>query len=136
MKAFIAYRFTGEDPAVIEPLLRAIVGAFEKKGITAYCTLLDGLNIQEKGVRDIMDHAFSVIDDSHFLFVVQTSEAKSEGMIMEVGYCRAKEIPIFVAKKAGVGNTHISQVATASFVWTDTEDLCRKIQRSPLVVSI
>ncbi len=140
MRAFIAYRNTGEDPVQLRILLGTVVAALHDKGIEAYCTLLDEQKVGVTGnglsAGAIMTHAFAVIDNSHLLFVVQTSSVKSEGMLMEIGYCRARNIPIFVAQKAGVENTYIPQMAQATFRWIDLADLRQQIHRHVCLVPI
>ncbi len=99
-------------------------------GVDAYCTFFEEDEFQHKSLRayQIMDHAFSIIDDSDLLFVIQTSESKSEGMLMEVGYCRAKNIPIIVATQQQVGATYVPDMGTVAFRWDDLNDLRTKIQ--------
>lgn len=128
MKAFVAYRNTGQDRAQLQNLLSDVVGALGVRGVTAYCTFFVEPNYQRQGAREIMDHAFSVIRNSDLLFVLQTSEVKSEGMLMEVGYCLHAEIPIIVATEVGVENTYLPEMASVAFKWADTEDLCQKIK--------
>jgi nucleoside 2-deoxyribosyltransferase len=125
MKTFIAYRSSDEDPQVVEPLMIAIRDAFKARGVEAYCTFFDEAMLKDKSLnaRQIMEHAFGIIDDSDFLFVVQTSNNKSEGMLMEVGYCLAKNIPIIVATKDAVTQTYVPSMASQSFNWGTIEDL-------------
>jgi nucleoside 2-deoxyribosyltransferase len=128
----VAYRFTGEDPKVLEPLLTAIRDGLQENGVDSYSSFFDEAEFQDKSMtaRQIMDHAFSIINDIDFLFVVQTSESKSEGMLMEVGYCIAKGIPIVVANKKGITGTYVPQMAEQVMVWESVEDLTQKIQAS------
>ena len=135
MKAFVAYRFSGEDPAQLDRLLLAVTSALRGKGVEPYCTFFDEPSFRNKalGAKQIMAHAFSVIDDSDFLFVLQTSNERSEGMLMEVGYCLADRKPIMVATKVGVENTYLPQMATVAFEGTDIHDLYRQIQQIRLV---
>jgi nucleoside 2-deoxyribosyltransferase len=85
--------------------------------------------VRDKGktAGEIMAHAFSVIDSSEFLFVILASEEKSEGMILEVGYCIAKGIPVIIAVKEGVKNTYLPEMGKKTFVWRDNQDLSAKI---------
>lgn len=130
MKTFVAYRFTGEDPSELEPLLVTIRAALIEKGIEVYCTFFDEDEFKNKGFgpRKIMDHAFDIIDECDFMFVVLTSDAKSEGLLMEVGYCIAKNIPVVVATKDNVKFTYVPDMGKKSFIWNDLDDLQSKIQ--------
>lgn len=132
MKTFIAYRFTGEDPKELEPLLTTVRDSLKAKGVDSYCTFFDEVEFNGKllSARQIMNHAFGILDDIDFLFVVQTSENKSEGMMMEVGYCIAKHIPIVVATKIGVGATYLPQMAEVAIEWQTVEDLKEKIKNT------
>lgn len=130
MKAFIAYRFTGEDPKELKPLLTAACEAFKTRDIDAYCTLFDEQKFRDKGYTrlQILQHAFEVIDASDLLFVLQTSNEKSEGMLVEVGYSLANNVPIVAAPKLHIGNSLISEVALKTLYWENLSDLIGKIK--------
>lgn len=132
MKTFISYRHTGEDQKSLEKLLIPIRDTMQEEGVEAYCTFFDEDEFQDKsfGPKEIMNHAFSIIDKSDFLFVVQTSDSKSEGMLMEVGYCIANNIPVVVATKDTVGYTYMPDMADLSFRWKDPEDLAQQIAKT------
>lgn len=127
MKAFIAYRSTGEDPQAVKPVLVAIRQAFKSRGVDIYSTFFDGTIKRSLGDHQIMEHAFGVIDSADFLFVVQTSDNKSEGMLIEIGYCLAKKIPVIVATKDTVTKTYVPSLGSQSFKWSTTEDLAKAI---------
>lgn len=129
ISAFVAYRHSGEDPAELRPMLEAVCGALRTRGIDAYCTFFDEEEFQDKslGPRAIMEHAFQMIDNRDFLFIVQTSSSKSEGMLMEVGYCWGTSKPIIVAVKDDVDGTYVPDMATASFSWSSPIDLRQSI---------
>lgn len=132
MKTFVAYRFSGEDTKDLEPLLTAVRDSLQAKNVEVYCTFFDDAELKDKSksARQIMEHAFKIIDKSDFLFVIQTSDNKSEGMLMEVGYCRAKNIPIVVATKNPVSYTYIPQMGGISFRWSGVNDLVEKIKNT------
>lgn len=75
-----------------------------------------------------MEHAFSIIDHSDMLFVILTSENRSEGVLIEAGYCIAKNIPVVVAVQSGVKHTYLPEMASKTFRWTDREDLQHQIE--------
>lgn len=129
MKSFIAYRFSGEDPKTIEPALTAVRDGLKFQRIDSYCTFFNDLPDRDRNgdTKAIMQHAFKEIEQSDFLFVLQTSEAKSEGMLMEIGYCLAKNIPIVVANRAGIRSSYIHLLANKYFVWEDILDLTDKV---------
>lgn len=131
MKTFVSFRFSGEDPKTLEPLLTQVRDTLAAKGVEVYCTFFDEAEFKDKamGPRQILDHAFRVIDDCDFLFVVQTSDSKSEGMLMEVGYCLAKNIPVIVATHDSVKSTYVPDMAVTAFKWSDPDDLSEKIKK-------
>lgn len=129
MKTFISYRHTGESHTALEALLKPIKGSLSKAGVDGYCTFFEEAEFQNKsfGPKEIMDHAFAIIDEVDFLFVVQTSDNKSEGMLMEVGYCIAKGIPVVTATKDTVEYTYLPDMSSLSFQWKDASDLANQI---------
>lgn len=129
MKYFLSYRHTDEDPEVLRQLLIPVRDAFAARGDEIYCVYF-----QEKELKsapytplDILEHAFDKIEEIGHLFVLQHSTGRSEGMLMEVGFCRGKNIPITVAHRHDVTNTFLPTVADHTFDYTDIDDLCQKI---------
>lgn len=131
MGYFIAYRHTGAVPEQLEAMLPAVRDTFVEAGHEAYCTYFDEASFQDKGLgpREIMEHAFSKIEELGNLFVIVDSTEKSEGMILEVGYCIAKSIPFAVAKRKGV-DTYLDKLTDTSFEYKDTADLVLKIKEA------
>lgn len=129
MGYFIAYRHTGADPAYLDELLPSVRDAFSNQGVDTYCTYFDEASFQAKQLapQDIMAHAFSKIEELGGLFVLIDGEEKSDGQIMEVGYCLAKAIPIIVAKRRSVVNTYIHQMTSRSFEYDSLEKLAQGI---------
>ena len=125
MNYFIAYRHTGEDPQRLFQLLPAVREAFFGQHHVVYCTYFDEDTFAsaQYSARDIMEHAFRKIEEMGHLFVVQDSTEKSEGMIMEVGYCRAKGIPITLAKRRAIFGTYLPDMADRVFEYATIEEL-------------
>lgn len=136
MKAFLAYRHTGESLKNLEHLLGDVRDALAVSGIDAYCTFFDEAEFQNKSLnaRQIMEHAFEMIDTRDLLFVIQTSENKSEGMLMEVGYCVAKSIPIVVAVRSDVRHTYLPEMGDIVISWKDIDDLHKQIKNTDFSV--
>lgn len=130
MKAFVAYRFTGEAQAKLEPLLVAACQALQEKGVDVYCSFFEEAEFKQKqyNSRQITEHALGIIDDTDFLFVLQTSDKKSAGMLIEVGYSLAKNIPIVLMAKRSVTATYLHRLATISVQWTTVADLVNQIK--------
>lgn len=128
MKTSVAYRYTGEDPEKLLPLLSIICNTLKRRDIDVYCSFFDD-TFKEEGLtqKQIFNHAFHEIDGIDFLFVVLTSEQKSEGMLLEIGYSLAKGIPIVVAVKAGVQKTIIPDIGNVVIAWNTDDELAEKI---------
>lgn len=132
MKGFISYRFTGEKLEDLKKLLTPIQNKLKEIGVDAYCNLSDeDLEIRSKNFKphDYVFDAFKIIDDVDVLFVIITSENKSEGMIMEVGYSIAKNIPIIVAIKEELTDTYLPGMSNLVIRWSNLEDLLEKISK-------
>jgi nucleoside 2-deoxyribosyltransferase len=129
MKTFISYRHTGEKTEDLEPLLTSVCESLASSGVDTYCTFFnqDDFTSQSLGPHEIMQKAFEIIDDSDFLLVIQASERKSEGMLMEVGYCIAKKIPVIVAVKEGVDDTYLPDMANYAITWRSPDDLASEL---------
>ncbi len=121
--AFIAYRHTGEDPAVLEPMLTGVRQSLAAMGIEAYCTFFVEEELQNKSMnaRQIMEHAFETIESRDLLFVVQAGNLKSEGMLMEVGRFFGRK-PIIVATNQSEG-TYLPSMADYTYSWQTPEEL-------------
>lgn len=129
MKAFIANRVSGEDMQRLTVMVKGIRESFRAINVDTYSTIIDEPEFIDKGMnaRQIMDHAFARIRASDFLFVVQTSNEKSEGMLIEVGYCVGRKMPILAAVNTAVSGSYLADMATAAFRWDDFGDLSQKI---------
>lgn len=120
MKTLIAFRYSNEDITVLEPMLFSVKKALESKGVESYCTIFSkDRNDSLLKPKDWMQHAFKIIDNCDFLFVVQHSQHKSEGMLMEVGYAIAKNIPIVVAAKNSIKDSYLSDMASYTIRWNN-----------------
>ncbi len=128
MGYFVAYRFTGADTKRLDVLMPAVCDALKKSGQEVYCTYFEEDEFQKHGygIKEIFQHAFDKLDEFKGLFVLIDSFDKSEGMLIEVGYCLAKGYDVVVAKKTGV-YTHLDKLAKSSFEYDDIEDLVKKI---------
>jgi len=127
---FLAYRHTGVNKSELEALLHPVRDALEADGSRVYCTYFNEGNFKDAGIgpAEIMHHAFSKIEEMGSLFVLIDSEQKSEGMIMEIGYCIAKDIPITVSVRDGVTGTYLPDMTGNVIRYTDVNDLVQKIR--------
>lgn len=130
MKTFISYRHTGEKLEDLHRLLGGLCEMLKQRNIDPYCTLFnqDEFTTRELSAANIMKHVFEVINASDFLLVVLASEKKSEGMLMEVGYCIAKGIPVMVAVKQGVEDTYLPDMTPFVLYWKTVPDLVNQLK--------
>ena len=133
MKIFIAYKFSGEKAEALDKLLAPVCDALTEAGHVAYSTFHDPElqpgtdNYKNFAAHHYVFHAFSKLNDMDLLFVLLTSDEKSEGILLEVGYAMARGIPVVVAVKEDVTKTYLPGVGTATFTWSDTQDLVEKL---------
>lgn len=129
MKAVISYRYNGEIIDKLEALLLNVSTALKNAGVDPYCIFLGYRSKANcrKPPAEMMHIAFSNIDKTDLLFVIQTGEARSEGMLMEVGYAIAKGVCVVVATKNGVENTYLPSMANYSIIYENIEDLMLQI---------
>jgi nucleoside 2-deoxyribosyltransferase len=128
MNCFLAYRASEADFDEMKKLLSSIRGVLNSLKIENYSVLLDYVAENENSGREFMDQAFKKIDNSDFLLVIQNYNERSEGMLMEVGYCIAKGIPVIVAKKNEVTDTYLPEMTDFNIPWNDVDDLLDKIK--------
>lgn len=130
MKTLLSYAHTGQKLEDLHTLLDAPYEALQRRGVETYCTLYaqDEFDGKKMSARDIMFHAFQIIDGCDFLLVVQANDARSEGMLIEVGYCIAKDIPVVVAIRDGLSNTYLPSMAHTVIHWKDAADLARQFE--------
>lgn len=137
MKTVISYRYNGEIIKDLEVLLINVCGAFKFAGIDPYCVYFEHYkNSRDRSPAEMMQLAFSHIDNSDFLFVIQASEARSEGMLIEIGYAIARGIKVIIATKKGVNNTYLPSMGDYAFKYVDTQDLIQRIKEinfTPLI---
>lgn len=136
MKAVISYRFTGESIDRLENLLTTVCNAMREADIEPFCIQFakqTGETAEDSEPCVMMRQAFARIDAADMLFVVQTSEAKSEGMLMEVGYAIAKGVSVIVATHVSVTDTYLPDMAEQTIRYSDLEDLARKISSIAVV---
>lgn len=131
-RVFVAYKHTGEDPEKLREILTLVKDAFSSVGVEVRCTFFKEDHFKREAMtpRAIMEHAFRIIDDGcDALFVLQSSANKSEGMILEVGYCRAKGVPVIVAVQKGVSNTYLPEMGDHTFSWETPKQLINGIHK-------
>jgi nucleoside 2-deoxyribosyltransferase len=130
MKYFISYRHTGAEEPRLGNLQNAIKEAFDTRPQDEFYSTY--YNQQEfdssnMGAADIMRFAFKIIDTNDIMLVILDSETKSEGMLIEIGYCLAKNKKIIIAKNSNINNSYCQDLADYKFDYANLEDLKQKL---------
>lgn len=128
MKFFVSYRFTGEDPKVLEKNMKIICSTLEGNGHKNYCTFWNADSLSKTSKKELMNYAFKEIDNSDGLFVFLNSENKSEGMLIEVGYALARKKKIFLAVSKKLKNTYLREIADNFIEFDNVKELENKIK--------
>lgn len=129
MKYFISYRHTGAEGPELDALQHTLKDAFDTRGDEFNSTYFDQetFNDSDMDWAQIMCHVLKLIDSMDVLFIVVNSEHKSEGMLIEVGYCLAKNKKIIVAKDKAVQGLYFPTLITEMFEYDGLQDLHEKI---------
>lgn len=130
MRTFIAYGSTDVSPHQLKSFLTAVCDALVEKGIDVYCTTLD-VNYDPYAVtkrEHLLGHSLPIIDACNFLFALQPTNGKSEGMLIEVGYCLKADIPILVATSPEARDTYLPELGTVAWQWNNLPDLLEQIK--------
>ena len=128
-KVFCSYAFTGEDEKLVNERMQLIADSFKDCSVQAYCNLFDTRVKGFTNPKQFMDAALIELKQSDILFVVMTSERRSEGMLLEVGAAYSAGIPIILARhESAEGKTYIDQLAQKTVDWKTNEDLKSIIQ--------
>jgi len=125
MKIFVGQAVTGEDKEKISKESKEVCNIF---GESAYCTVLEENEFEEKTNGDKMKHAFEKIDSSDAFLAIVRSEKRSEGMLMEIGYCLAKDKRIILAISKNVKNSYLKDVANDVIEFENHKDLIKKLE--------
>jgi len=129
MKCFIGQRVTGEDINELMKEMDEIYLALDKSGHEYYCTLKEGSRFQDKSKKDMMTHAFKMIEEHDSFLAIVRNEGKSEGMLMEIGYCLAKNKKIILLIKNTVKDTYLREIADKIIEFNDKKDMINKLKK-------
>ena len=128
---FISFGLNGETEENLKSIIGPIKEKLEKININAYCNLFDEELLKRSAnfkPEDWMTEAFKELSKAELQFVLVTSKDKDEGMILEIGYAIARNIPVIVAIKDDIKDTYLPNMANKTIVWNNVNDLLEKIQ--------
>jgi nucleoside 2-deoxyribosyltransferase len=129
-KVFCSYAYTGEDESVVRRRMRTVVDTFSAIGILAFCDLDDPAVKPLTDPKEILTHDLSVLKNKDVVFIVMTSERRSEGMLIEIGAAFAAGKPLILARHtSAVGKTYLDTLAAYTFDWTSEAELLAGIRK-------
>lgn len=130
MNIFVSYKFTGEDPKELEQTFGVLCALLRKHGNTVYCSIEDEswYQAQKRTNKEIMDRAFTKIDECDMFLAVVRSNEKSEGMLVEIRYAMAKKKTFMLALKSDVKTTSIHQMADGVIEFEMLDDLLEQLE--------
>ena len=127
-KLFIGQAVTGQDIKILQFEMEKITGILSTKDLKIYSTLeLEGKN-NFKTAGDWVKHAFDVIDNSDIFLAIVRTEHRSEGLLMEIGWCLSKKKKFILAIKEDVKNTYLKDMADEIIEFKDFNDLLIKLK--------
>lgn len=130
MKAFISYRFTGEDPRELNDTLGKMRSVLIEGGHQVFCSFWSEEFFKHNNFtnKQILEYTLEELKKSDAVLVFIKSSEKSEGMLIEVEYALASQKRIILAVKNGVKTTFLHQIANEVIEFESVDDLCVKLK--------
>jgi hypothetical protein len=123
-RIFLSYAWTGEDKAVVAERMRKLRGMFVSEGFDAYCNFDDPKTTHFTEPRQYLLAAIEELRACDVVLVVQASERRSEGLLIEVGAAMALGKQVVVAQhQSARGLSYLASLGVHWFGWTDDESL-------------
>ena len=129
MRFYIAYRYTGEDPIVLNEELSKIESIIKANGHDVFCSISREKYFADNKFtpRQIVDFSLKELEQSDVLLAYIKSPEKSEGMILEIGFAIAKKTPIYVLIKNGIKTGFIESVAEKVIVFKEFFEIDKQL---------
>jgi len=131
MKYFISYRYAWSDLKKLKDSLIFISDCLEKNQNSTFIFFRDLENWWKKefSLDEIMKLAFQEIDNSDIVFVFIDSKKKSEWMLLECWYAKAKWKKIILAIKKWLEIRLLKTLADEIIEFKSLKDLKEKINK-------
>jgi nucleoside 2-deoxyribosyltransferase len=122
MRIYISYKFSGSDPKELKQKLTQISEALNHE------TFIFNRDLQEWGNRYfpedmIMKKAMEEIEASDALLAFVNTSKKSEGMLLETGFAKAKEKPLILVIKKGLKFRFLRDLADFTIEFDDFKEI-------------
>ncbi|MEF2175222.1 MAG: hypothetical protein V3575_02015 [Candidatus Absconditabacteria bacterium] len=129
MRYYIAYKFLGNDKESLKNNLEFISDEINKTGNETFIFFRD---VQSRGdikidINEIMQKAYGEIDKSQGLFIFIDNVEKSEGLLLEAGYGKAKGKKIILAIKKEIDLRLLRSIADKIIEFDSIDELPEKI---------
>ncbi len=130
MNIFLSFRFTGADMAETDKFLGQVCEQLSQAGHDPICTFWKEPFFQENkyNLKQVFNYAFKELDKADMLLALVDSPEKSTGMLLEIGYAKAKGKKIIMAVKKGVNAGTLPEFADEVFEFYKVEDIIKAIE--------
>jgi nucleoside 2-deoxyribosyltransferase len=132
MNVFCSYAYTGEDVEMVTKRMQLVVETLKKAGHEVYCPLFDErvASLQEAGdVKAIFVHAFEGIRRQDVLVVINSSDRRSEGQLMEIGAALSAGKAVYLMQHTtSVGLSYLPKLVTETHVWSSESELSEQLR--------
>lgn len=132
MRFYIAYRYTGEDPAILRDELADIENVIKASGHDVFCSISREKYFLENKFtpRQVIDYSLNELQQSDVLLAYIKSPEKSEGMILEIGFAIAKQKPVYVLIKEGIKTGYIEGAAEKVVVFNEFSEVENRLSEA------
>lgn len=133
MKIFVSYAFTGEDFKVLRKRLTDLRQLFDSLKLDYYINMFapewqDMMDSKAAG-GEFLDFALDNMRTCDTVLVINASDRRSEGTLMEIGAAVAMDKKIVLAQhQSSAGSTYTPSVADDTFTWNSEEELLEKVK--------
>jgi len=130
MRIYIAYKFLGSDKDILKSTLTNLSSMIEDCGHQPFIFYRDNQKWGTVKTPEnlIMSQAFDEIEKSDAFFAFVESEEKSEGMLLEAGYAKAKHKKIILAIKKDINLRFLISITDEIIEFDTMNDLKKKIK--------
>jgi nucleoside 2-deoxyribosyltransferase len=131
MKIFLSYRFTGEKIEELKEVIGKICSGIGQSGHNHYCSFNseDFYKSNKFTNKQILEHALNELEVSDCILAFVKSEEKAEGMLLEIGYAKAKNKKFILAIKKGIKTTFLREIAEKIIEFKDIDDLTKQLEK-------
>jgi len=130
MKIFLSYRFTGEKTEELKEIIEKLCLSLKKSRHNNYCSFNseDFYKLNKFTNKQILEHALDELNNSDCILAFIKSEEKSEGMLLEIGYAKAKNKKFILAIKKGIKTTFLREIADKIIEFDNIAELTKQLE--------